>query len=118
MDYDPNLTRSMVEPIVLQLVAEKQRYGYEIIKVVNERTNGAFEWKEGTLYPCLHRMESEGLIKSFWEVAENGRKRKYYGITRKGKAALTEKAVEWSSFSAAVNAVLFGAEQTPVPAGA
>ena len=49
MEYDSNLTRSMVEPIVLRLVAERPWYGYELIKVVNERTGGAFEWKEGTL---------------------------------------------------------------------
>lgn len=113
MDYDPNLTRSMAEPVILQLLLEKARYGYEIIKVVNDRTNGAFEWKEGTLYPCLHRLEGNGLIDSFWQVAENGRKRKYYSITNKGKSVLTEKTSEWSSFALAVNAVLFGNGNLP-----
>lgn len=108
MDYDPNLTRSMVEPIILQLISEKYCYGYEIIKVVNERTKGAFEWKEGTLYPCLHRLENEGLLNSKWDIAENGRKRKYYGITSKGKALLKVKTNEWASFATAVNALLFG----------
>ena len=108
MDYDPNLTRSMAEPIILQLVSEQARYGYEIIKVVNQRTNGAFEWKEGTLYPCLHRLEADGLIQSEWQTAENGRKRKYYALTRKGLSLLEEKSTEWVSFSQAVTAVLCG----------
>ena len=115
MESNMSLTQSMVEPIVLQLVSEKSRYGYEIIKVVNERTKGAFQWKEGTLYPCLHRMEADGLVESKWEISENGRKRKYYGITHKGAALLKDKASEWSSFSAAVNAVLFG-DREPLPA--
>ncbi|QSH40332.1 helix-turn-helix transcriptional regulator [Lentisphaerota bacterium ZTH] len=117
MNYNPNLTRSMMEPLVLQLVAERKRYGYEIIRVVNERTNGAFEWKEGTLYPCLHRLEEEGLIRSAWEKAQTGRKRKYYGITRRGRAVLAEKSSEWSSFSTAVNAVLFSITGSTLPSG-
>jgi len=107
MALDGDLVRSTVEPIVLRLVSERAMYGYEIIKVVNERTDGAFQWREGTLYPCLHRLEGAGLIFSHWETAANGRRRKYYGITLKGKAVLREKAAEWREFSLAVNALLF-----------
>jgi DNA-binding PadR family transcriptional regulator len=81
-------------------------YGYEIIKVVNERTNKAFEWKEGTLYPCLHRLENSGLIQSEWSTAESGRRRKYYSITRKGLSMLKDKTEEWSRFASAVNVLL------------
>jgi len=106
MAFEGDLVRSVAEPIVLRLVGERPMYGYEIIKVVNERTDGAFEWKEGTLYPCLHRLEGGGLIASEWRTAENGRRRKYYAITRKGAALLREKVEEWSSFSVAVNSLL------------
>jgi len=107
MAFDGDLVRSTVEPIVLRLVSERPMYGYEIIKVVNERTDGAFEWKEGTLYPCLHRLEGAGLLLSDWQTAPSGRRRKYYLITRKGRAALAEKAAEWREFSLAVNTLLF-----------
>lgn len=107
MDFDSDLVRSAAEPIILKLVAERPMYGYEIIKIVNERTDGAFEWKEGTLYPCLHRLEGAGLMKSRWRESESGRRRKYYGITRKGAALLRSKVAEWSAFSAAVSALLF-----------
>ena len=88
MDFDSDLTRSTVEPIVLRLVSERPMYGYEIIKVVNERTEGAFEWKEGTLYPCLHRLEGAGLVRAKWRDSAGGRRRKYYAVTRKGAALL------------------------------
>ena len=106
MNFDANLLKGTVEPIILKLVAERAMYGYEIIKVINERTRGAFEWKEGTLYPCLHRLECAGCIQSQWHEADNGRKRKYYVITRKGAALLNEKVSEWAAFSTAVQALL------------
>ena len=106
MVFDRDLVRSMAEPIVLSLVAERAMYGYEIIRVVNERTDQAFQWKEGTLYPCLHRLEGQGLIRGEWTVAESGKERKYYAITRKGRARLRAKVREWTSFSGAVNALL------------
>ncbi|MEZ5327536.1 MAG: helix-turn-helix transcriptional regulator [Verrucomicrobiales bacterium] len=105
MKFERDLIRSVAEPIVLKLVAERAMYGYEIIKVVNERTNQAFEWKEGTLYPCLHRLESQGLIESEWMTAESGKDRKYYKITRKGRARLKEKLSEWSAFSTAMESL-------------
>ncbi len=112
MEFDSNLTRSTVEPIVLKLVSGRPMYGYEMIKVVNERTDGAFEWKEGTLYPCLHRLEGAGLISAEWRKSKEGRRRRYYRVTRKGRALLRAKVKEWGAFTAAANALLLG------PAGA
>jgi len=66
MPTQNDLGGSAVETIILKLLSERAMYGYEIIKVVNDRTNGAFAWKEGTLYPCLHRMEGGGMIASEW----------------------------------------------------
>ncbi len=106
MVFDKDLTRSMAEPMVLSLVSERPMYGYEIIKQVNKRSDGAFEWKEGTLYPCLHRLESVGLIKSVWRISDEKRQRKYYSLTRRGTALLRDKLSEWSAFSTAVNVLL------------
>ena len=106
MAFDSDLVRSTAEPIILRLVSERPMYGYEIIKVVNERTNGAFEWKEGTLYPCLHRLEGASLIAGEWGESASGRPRKYYTITRRGAALLREKTEEWRAFSLAVNSLL------------
>ena len=107
MQFTRELIRGVAEPIVLRLVSERPMYGYEIIKVVNERTENAFEWKEGTLYPCLHRLESARLIKGEWRTGESGKQRKYYRLTRRGQACLKEKVAEWSAFAGAVNVLLF-----------
>lgn len=104
------LTRGVVDPIVLQLVSEKAMYGYEIIKIVNQRTSGQFKWNEGSLYPCLHRLEGDGLIESEWQTADSGRKRKYYKISKSGLQTLQSKTEEWGHFTSAVNAVLFPAK--------
>lgn len=106
MAFDKDLVRSMAEPIVVSLLSERAMYGYEIIKLVNARTNGAFEWKEGTLYPCLHRLEEAGLVRSEWRTADTGRKRKYYVATGKGARMLDDKLAEWGAFASAVNTLL------------
>ena len=100
--------------LVLALLVERAMYGYEIIQIVNERTDGAFNWKEGTLYPVLHRLEGKGLLVTEWTVGDSGKKRKYYKLTSKGTSYAGEKVSEWRLFSKSVNAIMF----TPAPEGA
>lgn len=106
MDFNADLMKGTTEPVVLRLLSEREMYGYEIVKVVNERTGGRFEWKEGSLYPCLHRLEAAGMLRSVWREAPNGKSRKYYRLTRRGRAQLAKRADEWVEFSQAVNALL------------
>jgi len=106
MAVNSDLMRGVAEPVILNLLNNKKMYGYEIIKVVNEKTNNAFQWKEGTLYPCLHRLEAAKLIESEWQIAENNKARKYYTLTRKGAAVLVEKKEEWAVFAKSVNVLL------------
>ncbi|MFA7231228.1 MAG: PadR family transcriptional regulator [Victivallaceae bacterium] len=107
MAINSDMMRGVAEPIILKLLNYKKMYGYEIIKVVNEKTDNAFQWKEGTLYPCLHRLEASGLIESEWQTAESGKPRKYYTLTKKGMAEMAAKVEEWSHFSKTVNVLLF-----------
>jgi DNA-binding PadR family transcriptional regulator len=102
-----DILRAVIDPIILNLVSAKAMYGYEIVKEANDRSNGVFTLKEGTLYPCLHRLEAGGLIEGRWEVPESGRKRKYYGITPKGQRVLAQSAEQWKTLSTAVNVLLF-----------
>ena len=111
--FEGDLLRSIAVPVVLRLLNEKAMYGYEIIKEVHNRTNGEFQWKEGTLYPCLHRMEGEGLIKSEWQKAESGRKRKYYLLTTKGKKQMEVKVAEWGKFVESVNSLFIPFKDAP-----
>src|SRR6266513_2849805 len=109
MDYSSELVKGSIVPVVLSLLRERAMYGYEMVKQVNARSGGKLEWREGTLYPTLHKLESEGLVTSQWKVASAeapGRERKYYSLTREGRAELKRRAGEWTEFSSAINAIL------------
>jgi DNA-binding PadR family transcriptional regulator len=112
MDFSQDLVRGSIIPIVLALLNERPMYGYEIVKVVNARTGGRLEWKEGTLYPALHSLQADRLVTARWAEAPGagapGRLRKYYSITRRGRAELARRSEEWRQFSFAVNAILLG----------
>lgn len=91
--------------LVLKLLSEKDRYGYEMIDVLRRRSQNVFELKAGTLYPLLHGLEEQGLL-SVYEKETLGKIRKYYRITEKGRQALKEKTEEWQHYSQAVTQVL------------
>jgi PadR family transcriptional regulator PadR len=86
-------------------------YGYEIIKEIQSRSDGAFDLKEGTLYPILHAMEKQNLLEAYWEDTDSERKRKYYRITKQGKESLATKEAEWKNFRSAIEKVLSGSRR-------
>lgn len=92
--------------LVLSLLSEGDKYGYEIIQILEERSDKSFELKEGTLYPILHKLEKEKEVVSYEVKTEHGRKRKYYQITTKGKKRLASKVEEWNVFQMKVAKVL------------
>jgi PadR family transcriptional regulator PadR len=83
-------------------------YGYQIIKELDSRSQGYFKFKEGTLYPALHRLEKSGLIEGKWQILANGQQRKYYHITEKGYATLSLKRNSWNEFLTAMNLIIQG----------
>jgi PadR family transcriptional regulator, regulatory protein PadR len=83
-------------PIILSILDKNESYGYEIMQNVKELSSNRIEWKEGSLYPVLHKLEKNGLIKSLWKMAENGRHRKYYAINKKGRKALQDEIDNWT----------------------
>src|ERR1700680_4305576 len=103
---DTELLKGALALLILSLLSRKSMYGYEIAATVHRDTDGAFTWREGSLYPNLHKMEQGGLILGEWEEKETGRKRRYYAITKKGRTALQEKVQSWTDLCAAVNRVL------------
>lgn len=108
---DSRLLTGTVDMLILETVAAGPTYGYEIAQNVLDRSRGCFELKEGSLYPALHRLERQKLLKSFWREAD-GRRRKYYQLTAAGAKALEAKKREWYQFAAGVNGVLGGAGAT------
>src|SRR3954469_25076294 len=93
---DTELLKGTLSLLILSLLSRKSMYGYEIAATVHRDTDGAFVWREGSLYPNLHKLQADGLIEGEWEEKETGRKRRYYRITKAGRAALREKVQSWN----------------------
>ncbi len=103
------LVGASARSILLSILERGDSYGYAILRSVRELSNGEVEWKDGMLYPVLHRLEDEKLIKSVWVQIENGRKRKYYKLLTKGRKAIKQQKKEWLQVDA-VLAQLWGWE--------
>ena len=88
MDLSKDLVAASATPLVLAILAEGDSYGYAIIKRVAELSGGHLQWTDGMLYPVLHRLERQGLVAAKWSASETGRRRKYYRITKEGRAQL------------------------------
>lgn len=108
MNIDKGLIGGSTVLLVLCLIEESDRYGYEIIKELELRSNKTFQFKEGTLYPVLHKLENNGYVKSYMAKGDTGKERRYYQITLKGKKQLVEEKKKWEVFSVSVNKVIGG----------
>ena len=82
-------------PIILSVLKNGDNYGYEIVLKVKQLTNDEIRWKEASIYPVLKKLESRGLIRSYWEKADNDRHRKYYTILPEGKKQFEHNMHEW-----------------------
>ncbi len=100
------LMKGNTDSLLLYLISQQPMYGYQIIKELERKSQGYFKFKEGTLYPALHRLERAGLILGKWRALPGGRQRRYYHITDKGRYTLVEKRNQWQEFLAAMNLVL------------
>lgn len=104
--YAPDLLRGNTDFLLLFLIMEGQHtYGYQLIKEIERRSEGYFQFKEGTVYPTLHKLENEGFIQGEWQELSNGQQRRYYRITERGKEVLGEKITAWQGFTAAVSLI-------------
>lgn len=99
--------RGTLDMLLLKLLAEEERYGYELAAVLEERAGEALEISRGTIYPVLYRLEEDGLLESRWQPPEErGAPKKFYSVTEDGRSRLTEMTERWRTFSAAVANVL------------
>jgi PadR family transcriptional regulator PadR len=106
MDIDAQFLKGSIGLLLLNLLSRGEMYGYEILQEASRRSANAFEFKEGTLYPALHQLEKKGQIKSAWRTADNGRERKYYSLTAKGRKAAAEYEKRWHHLTVAIAAIL------------
>ncbi|MDX9871036.1 MAG: helix-turn-helix transcriptional regulator [Clostridia bacterium] len=108
MTLDKSLVTGSTTMLILKLLEEKDMYGYQMIEELSRKSNNIFDLKAGTLYPLLHGLENEEILKSYDDRAEGGRVRKYYHLTAKGKKFLESKQAQWAKYAGAVNQVLHG----------
>jgi DNA-binding PadR family transcriptional regulator len=94
-----------LDALLLAVLQVGAAHGYEVITELKRRSDGEFDMAEGTVYPSLHKLESQGLVSSEWEVV-GGRRRRTYRLTGSGRAALAREHAEWMRFSQGMNAVL------------
>jgi len=97
-----DLVAASATPLLLAILAKAPSYGYAIIQEVRTLSGGELEWSEGMLYPVLHRLEDQGLIESYEERGDTGRKRKYYRLRPDGRRALAEERRQWDIVHAAL----------------
>ena len=96
------LTAASAKPIVLALLMRGESYGYQILQRVRLVSGGTLKWSSAMLYPVLHRLEKDGLIRSDWKPSEEGRMRKYYRLTDLGRREFAAEKARWFDVHAAL----------------
>jgi len=108
MSINKSLLTGSTTMLVLKLLEDKDMYGYQMIEELAKRSDNTFSLKAGTLYPLLHTLEEQGMVYSYDDNADSARVRRFYRITKKGRAMLEEKKEEWRTFASAIDLVLQG----------
>ena len=100
------LMKGNIDSLLLSLIGQQPMYGYQILKELERKSQGYFKFKEGTLYPALHRLEKSGLVAGKWQMLPSGRQRRYYHITDKGYQLMVVKRNQWQDFLTAMNLII------------
>ncbi len=106
MSHLQQLRKGSTVILILSVLEDKPKYGYQIMREIESRSEGYFKMTAALLYPALHRLEESGLVKSEWKDSDEGHRRKYYTITEEGRRALAEHTREWQTFSDKMSTVL------------
>ena len=103
---ESELRKGSAEILVLGVLQEQARHGYDIARIIEQRSNGAIVFHSATLYPTLYKLEAKGLIKGQWVERAGQRRRRFYRITRGGRAVLGEQRDAWTRFFDALDQVV------------
>lgn len=105
-DFDRELKKGSAELLLLTLIEHRARHGYEISKLIEERSGGSLKFNIASLYPLLYRLEERGLISGRWVEKAGQRRRRFYRITKQGKDALGAQRASWESFVHSVRRIM------------
>src|SRR5262245_45997433 len=103
MKLEKELVAGSSVPLVRSILSAGGSYGYAISQRVKELSGGKIEWTDGMLYPVLHWLEDQRLVRSRWTKSESGRKRKYYSLQPEGRAALRQQKEQWTLVTSTLN---------------
>jgi transcriptional regulator len=103
--FDRELKKGSAELLILSLVDTRPRHGYEISKLIDQRSAGALRFQVASLYPLLYRLEKRGWIQGRWVEKAGQRRRRYYRLTTQGREVLASQRRGWQTFVQAVNAI-------------
>jgi len=105
MSTDRELRKGSAETLILALLEERDRHGYEIAKLIGDRSAGAITFHVASLYPTLYRLERRALIQGRWVEKSGMRRRRFYRLTAAGQKVLGAQRRSWNTFFAALNRV-------------
>lgn len=111
LPYATDRIQSTLDLLILKTLSWGPAHGYAIARWIEQLTGDALTVGEGTLYPALHRLESRGAVSSEWQIADSGRRARFYALTRDGRAQLTSEQRSWKEFVRAMSNVLDATEQ-------
>src|ERR1700755_860323 len=103
--HDPEWKKGSAELLLLWLLEDQQRHGYDISKLIQIRSGGALQFHVTSLYPLLHRLEKQGLVEGLWVEKADQRRRRYYSLTPAGRKMLRSKQKSWKDFVAIISRI-------------
>jgi PadR family transcriptional regulator PadR len=101
-----DLIQGTLDVLILKSLASESRHGWAIAKRIQSASGDVLQIKQGSLYPALHRLESQGLIRAEWRTGESGREARFYSLTKAGRAQLQAEVSQWERLSAAIQLTL------------
>ena len=106
MSKPTDLVQGTLDLLILKVIALEPKHGWAIAQRIKQVSNETLQVQQGSLYPALHRLEQQSWIKSEWKASENGRRAKYYTLTRDGRKKLDQERAQWERLSAGIDLVL------------
>jgi PadR family transcriptional regulator, regulatory protein PadR len=101
-----DLVQGTLDLLILKVIANEPMHGWAIALRIKQMSNSVLQVRQGSLYPALHKLEQQGWIEAEWAESENGRRAKYYLLTRDGRKALAQEAAQWERLSAAISIIV------------
>jgi transcriptional regulator len=106
MSKPPDLVQGTLDALILQTLALEPLHGLAVAQRLRARSGDVLNVSRGSLYPALHKLEQQGLLRADWRIADSGKRAKYYALTRLGRRQLAQEQREWERLSAAISLIL------------